>query len=589
MSLTNCLQSSVSKIPTWITTHKRENAITTLALLILASMITSILSFLSPSEKVEGCGAISQIPFLIKAPWLAASSAAFVALAIYLIQNHRKASNERQLVLAEAENAKKIDPGTILPKPILSHIFSFLNLKELLAVDQMNKSWREAALPLWKFLLKNKIGMSALQLENSFCKKIMKDARKPVSMELSTLADLIWDSNEQKALSIIHQSIEKDDLSGLKEQLADLQKREKIEHINARYKGFTPLELAASLNKIEMAKELISFGAKDAIQDNVGISEYVRGHTALFQAAIASNVEMVEFLLEKGARADWILVTGDPLMYRNLKKSFVYRLLASYKDLKTNKGFIESLLLILNSIKGGEEKEEMLNPFEICTEALNLAYVMIKSKVTLLRVAEFSRDCIKRRDLEGIKFLYETKLFDLLTFTKNHLKNLLFELIDEPESKEVLDYFIKIGFPTEEVNELNETYLEYGKRLHEERVRKNIAKHFMSTKETDLVSLEECFKEKIDLNVPINDNGDTLLHEAVKPTHIKAAWDKKIISNLLDHGANVTRENKNRKTPLDMLKDALKSLEKLEDQSNEIKDQQVFIKKVLDRLNLYTK
>lgn len=64
----------------------------------------------------------------------------------------------------------------------------------------------------------------------------------------------------------------------------------------SKLKGSTPLHCAANSNKLEAARELLSFGAQVDEVNEVG-------DTALLIASLGNNVELVKLLLDSGADA----------------------------------------------------------------------------------------------------------------------------------------------------------------------------------------------------------------------------------------------------------------------------------------------
>lgn len=158
-----------------------------------------------------------------------------------------------------------------------------------------------------------------------------------------------------------------------------------------------------------------------------------------------------------------------------------------------------------------------------------------------------------------MSFFHVSGLINLKDFRNDYGETLLHTAF-ALGADEILQYLInKVKIPNI-CNSVGETYEFSGRKELEQNVRRAIEcgaikSGFQTTGFYDSASgfragtIEECLKHYVNLNVPMNDIGQTLLHLAIeKFPYI----DRNIIHLLLDHGADAYIEDHEGVTPLQL-------------------------------------
>lgn len=166
-----------------------------------------------------------------------------------------------------------------------------------------------------------------------------------------------------------------------------------------------------------------------------------------------------------------------------------------------------------------------------------------------------------------LKFLHIRQIVDLKAIRTPSDATLLHTAF-ALQAHDILKYLIdEVKVPTDVRNKNNQTYDVSGREELKQNIHRALV-HGLTTPSSFydelsgllLKSLEECLTHQIDLNIPINDKGQTFLHIAVK--EILHSGRNQEIGLLLEHGANPKIADKKGVTPLQLAIDVVNKAKK---------------------------
>lgn len=483
-----------------------------------------------------------------------------------------------------------------LPKVLVLEIFRFLNVAELLVVSRVGKCWKVSSDNdnLWKMLCLRKItsvvGDLLFKGKNSW-KKVMEDLCNPLpKCERNLTVHYRQEKRpNDEQLTVLKQFPFLDE-NQLKETLESLKKTKCLGLLNngADFQ-MTALQNMTFHNKLTHAKILIEYGAKEAFyvesyqyndqQEVDEISRSLHGRSALFYAAYQGNVSMVRLLLEEGALVDLIFER----VYDNFEPCFpnhlILALIANFHKNKIPlKEHLECFLLLINAWKG-QIGAKVVKKHEIAKKAIKFAldngYWQIADLLMGLGIQVKLKNheklviairAFQQKDRLMIQWLHDRKVIDFVNFRSCWGHTILHYCIAW-NAGEMIDFLIKLGVPTHEKDHHGQTYLESGYKLLGNRVRRAILHKIDSMVYKDPLSdfrassLEECLLNPIDLNVPMDASGNTLLHDFARNIFRKIDSKNDPFKLLVEHGANPHLANKLGETPITIAKKILQEQE----------------------------
>lgn len=483
------------------------------------------------------------------------------------------------LIMRKVENVaeESLDHGPIsnLPPEALTHILSYLDICDLQVAEMTCRFWRDCSTLLWKKYaeVKLSVGVASKLFESRMTwRDVLLDLNRPLkpnSYELShpTLRyNNFWEKKPE--LTRVLDCAKEPNTRELEEALVQLENAAKLGQLNCRDLGsYTPLEIAAMYGRVGNAQLLIKYGAQDALTGGSYVSvDGVVGKSALYYAVFNGHVEMVQFLLEHGARPDLSLEENGYNIY------FLPYLLNQYhqkRDHSDNKNYLECLILLINAWKTQKGHQEVCNhkdakeAFEVALSNghSDISYLLIGLGIRInpseLRLAHVIDDAIINKNLSMIKLLNEKSFFDFINF-RNQSGATILHTCFALDSDEILEYLIQIGVPTGAKNHCEETYQVSGRKKLEKKVLRAMANglHGFSgcydvKSGLQMESLEACLMKISDLNMSVDTAGNTLLHIAVKWIfHSERNRTDGIIHKLLERGADPHRKNNEDVTPL---------------------------------------
>jgi ankyrin repeat protein len=422
----------------------------------------------------------------------------------------------------------------ILPNEILLKVVNYLDEDSLCKIGALNKQLLSVAEDSWKIRAHQKLGPSlAAELKEGRTSwgNVVSDLTRPLIMTsniLATLGSLDDSGGDKPALKLINDCLRQSDAKSLKSALKSFKKLGKPNQINSRYFGSTPLEIAAVFGNVKKARLLIEYGAKDALAGrHYNSKDGVKGKSALFFAVANGKDKMVEFLLMHGARPNLNLENSGydlPLI-----PSLINR------EAGENPNFLKCLLLLIKAWKANDGDETVCQ-HENAKCALKNAIQSGLAKVANLLYAlgikvelsekEFFAECdrsIREKNLEMLKFLHEKGGGNLRDLRWSSGETFLHTAV-ALAADEILLFLIKeVKISPDACNSKGETYEISGRKELEKNIRMAIAHELYSfagfyDEQSGLTmdTLQDCLKHRIDLNVPINAQGQTLLHLAVE-------------------------------------------------------------------------
>jgi ankyrin repeat protein len=469
-----------------------------------------------------------------------------------------------------AERSTGFDHISTLPDEILLKIIGYLDEGSLCNIDVASQRLLNISIEAWECLVKKRIGSTvATQLKQSrhSWKEVIVDLNRPIVASFNTLSFLSVPDNswgDKPELKILFNHIRENDNVALEKALVHIKAIGKLKELNSRHFENSTLEIAAICGHVENVRLLIKYGAQDALYGQHFCSEDgVGGMSALFYAASFGMVEMTKFLLKNGAKPNLNLELNG------FNYPFISTLIRRIQSESAN--ILECLLSLINAWKGkvGHETVCQHKDAKIAFEiAIEKGYANVANLLFALGIRiDLSEDLINRsvyqaiikKNLEMIKFLHVKGLVDLRNLKSISDKTLL-HIAFALNAHEILQYLIaEVKIPVDVCNSKGETYSVSGKKELECNIRRAIAHEletfagfFDKISCLRIESLEECLKQRVDLNVPINDKGQTLLHLAVKKilAHRRNEENGTIISQLLKSGANPYIKDKKGRTPL---------------------------------------
>lgn len=474
-----------------------------------------------------------------------------------------------------AEQPTETDLISKLPNEILLLVVGYLDKKSLGNIGGTSKLLFSASKEAWEGFVKNRIGSTVadiLKKNRDSWRDVMVDLNRPfekLSNAMSTLGILDENWKDNAELEIVCDHIKENDTIGLTEALCNIKKTNKLYKLNSRCLGNSPLELTAMLGNVDHARLLIEYGAKDALSGgHYRSKDGVKGLSALFYAAENGHVEMVKFLLENGARPNL-----------NLESDGYNHPLISILIMKIpgeSVNILECLLFLINAWKvevGHKivcQHDDAKMAFEL---AIRNGYANVANLLFGLGIRidlyEGREDIVYRaiiqKNLEMIKFFHVRGLIDLKNLKRKSGETLLHTAFSL-NANEILQYLIdEVKIPTDVVNFKKETYDVSGKKELEQNIRRAIAENIKLFGGSIHIRLapykepfEECLKHNVDLNVPIDDKGQTILHlAAMQILHFHLNGENGIINSLLENGANPHIEDYKGLTPLQSALDVI--------------------------------
>lgn len=454
-----------------------------------------------------------------------------------------------------------------LPDEMLLKIFGYLDETSLMNIGLVSKNFFAISEEIWRSPVEQRLG-SFLSAEFKKSRESWRDVMLDLNRPFVKVSNTFFRRGQDKGgwekkpeLKAVCECVSNKDLKALQQALIKLEAVNKCDQLNSRFFGMTPLEIAAVHGNIAQARLLIQYGAMDGVV-RVRYDLGVKGKSALFYAAQNEKVEMVNFLLENGA------FPNQTLEEYGYTTPLLECLLRNHK--RQNTDFLECLLLLMNAWKE-EVGEEIVCKKEYITKACIMAIIdgnanlanflfALGIRVQLSHKNAFNSvyEAIISKNLEMINFLHRWELIDFKNVRVNVGGSLLHVAV-ALGANEILQYFItQVKIPVDICNVKGETYIVSGKRELEQNVLRAI-KYELETfrgfkDETSgflAKSLDECLKHKVDLNLPINDNGQTLLHIAVESilNHHRNS-ENGTIRLLLENGANPLIEDNEGLSPL---------------------------------------
>lgn len=522
---------------------------------------------------------------------------------VNLMVKRRSSSLTSPLILSPhpAEQPTDRDLLSTQPRDPLKIIISYLDEKSLRCIATTSKTLLEVSDFAWKQYVEQRVGAAvATQLKSSRAswRAVMIDLNRPftlLSKQLRVLGAPTSNLGDKTELNAVLESIKDHNTEDLKAALISMQEADKCHELNLRYFEYTSLELAAAHGNIEQAALLIEYGAADAIRRQIYTykEDWVQEHSALFYAAYKGHVAMVRFLLEKGANP------ALNLEKHGYNQPLLTVLISSIREEDTS--ILECLLLLIKAWKA-EIGHTAVCKHENAVTALGMAidkgFVRIAHLLFGLGVRfvpsqnyvyTLVNDKIIQKNLEILKFLHIRQIVDLKSIRTPSGATLLHTAV-ALQAHDILKYLTdEVKVPTDVRNKDNETYDVSGQKELEQNICRaliyglDFGSFYDEQSGLKLKSLEECLKHHIDLNVSINNEGQTLLHIAVK----WILYSVRNIDLLLAHGANPKIPDNKGITPLQLAKDALNA-EKNEQRTFDKKDDILRAKNLIKKMeNLF--
>ncbi|MCB1114821.1 MAG: ankyrin repeat domain-containing protein, partial [Chlamydiia bacterium] len=339
-----------------------------------------------------------------------------------------------------------------LPAEVLTLIAGNLDNQSLRRLGVTSKDLLDNSGEGYKKEVKQLLGATLateMRQRRSSWREVLLDFRRPFQPSLGSLSVLgVEDSGwgDKPVLNAVLDAIRKNDEGALDRNLQQLQREGNLNQLNSRYFGKTALEVAAINGHVKMAEILISYGAKDALGGkHYNSSHGVKGYSALFWAAHKGRIEMVRFLLDKGASPSWILEQDG------FDRPFLEKLVGEQRD--ESYDVLECILLLVNAWKGASGSEvvsEDKSAIQAFNGAINRGHADTARLLYALGIRpEISREMIDKivlrslqtKNLTMIKFLHEYNLVDFKILRSSSGETLLHQAY-AVAAMDILQYLI---------------------------------------------------------------------------------------------------------------------------------------------------
>ncbi|GAB4167013.1 MAG: hypothetical protein Tsb0033_29050 [Winogradskyella sp.] len=478
-----------------------------------------------------------------------------------------------------ALDPKDSEPFDNVPVDITKLIFSYLPPKDLRSTSLTCPLWNNLSSEFIEIHsekeAKERLGEEVAEifrenygswraLMNELTKKFTPSSYELIYGSYKMRYSQIEDEETKVKLSILKDSIRESDEKKLIEVLEYIKQINTFKYLNTFE---NPLVAAIRCRQLQYVPILIEHGAKDyaySYEYKINTStDNINGMSALYYAASYQDIDLVKFLLDKGARSNLILEGAGkdlPLIPTLI--------LNSPADKEKRKKFLICLLLLLKGLDDSERAQYIKN--DSLTEAIisrqsdvaNVLYAM-GAHVDIDDFDTIVKRCIitscEENDVNMLKFIHQRSI-KALKFLKDDSGATILHTAFSFGAFEALEYLKnQVGIPQDVRNNDGETYEVSGKKALKENLIFNITNQGTRANlhtpsfwyHTNIYEI--CKKQGIDLNESINNKNQTLLHLAAK-SYLKYDNCLHCIKTLLDCGLKVNQRDADGNTPLDIAK-----------------------------------